>query len=219
MSAFAVWSVSRRRLEELFLRHYDVAPNCGVDRLVRSASTVCATRQIVLRAVVGLLSLPLGSVYITKSTKVYRCRQAGSFIASVAASPAQRRTMYSNIYNGDSVGATALAAEGGRLSRPDRCRGDPHRDDPAASLADRRGRPRQDAQIPLPSALRRESTAALWLALRRIGCRRFDRNAARRTKRDMIFPRPEFPWPSAWPWPVPGLVMLSGSTAVAAAVD
>ena len=47
-----------------------------------------------------------------------------SFVASVAASPAQR-AMYGNIYN-DSVGRQRV--EGGRLSRPDRCRGDPHRD-------------------------------------------------------------------------------------------
>lgn len=63
--------------------------------------------RIVLPLWVLLLSLPLGSVYVASIDKVYpSVAERASFVASVAASPAQR-AMYGNIYN-DSVGATAL---------------------------------------------------------------------------------------------------------------
>lgn len=63
--------------------------------------------RIVLPLWVLLLSLPLGGVYVTSIEKVYpMAAERAAFVASVAASPAQR-AMYGNIYN-DSVGATAL---------------------------------------------------------------------------------------------------------------
>lgn len=63
--------------------------------------------RIVLPLWVLLLSLPLGGVYVASIDKVYpSVAERASFVASVAASPAQR-AMYGNIYN-DSVGATAL---------------------------------------------------------------------------------------------------------------
>lgn len=63
--------------------------------------------RIVLPLWVLLLSLPLGSVYVASIDKVYpTVAERAAFVASVAASPAQR-AMYGNIYN-DSVGATAL---------------------------------------------------------------------------------------------------------------
>lgn len=63
--------------------------------------------RIVLPLWVLLLSLPLGSVYVASIDKVYpSVAERASFVASVAASPAQR-AMYGNIYN-DSIGATAL---------------------------------------------------------------------------------------------------------------